>query len=210
MVALTFDADMTTGMLDRLTRGLAHSYANRTIIDLLERRSVPATFFLTGLWVQRYPDMTRRLAANPNFELANHSWSHRGFTPNCYNLGVVPRAQMAAELNRTFDVIAPFGGNQSRYFRFPGGCANATALTAISDVGVTVVQWDVVSGDPKATAWQPIVRAVLDHVRPGSIVVLHITEENAPMTDEALPSILDGLRSRGLHPVTLSTLLAAR
>jgi hypothetical protein len=36
-------------------------------------------------------------------------------------------------------------------------------------VGVTVVQADVISGDPQATAWEPIVNAVLGKVAPGSI-----------------------------------------
>jgi peptidoglycan-N-acetylglucosamine deacetylase len=72
---------------------------------------------------------------------------------------------------------------------------------------VTVIQWDVVSGDPFATAAAPIVHAVLSQVKPGSIVVMHVTEGNAQFTDEALPPILDGLRAKGLEPVTVSQLL---
>lgn len=73
---------------------------------------------------------------------------------------------------------------------------------------MTVVDGDVVSGDPFATAWKPLVRAVLDHVRPGSVVIMHVTEANAAMTDEALPHILAGLRARGLVPAPLSEVLA--
>jgi hypothetical protein len=72
-----------------------------------------------------------------------------------------------------------------------------------------VIQGDVVGGDPGATSAVPIVRAVLSKVKPGSIVVLHITEDNAPFTDEALPQILDGPTKEGLVLVRLSTLLAA-
>jgi peptidoglycan/xylan/chitin deacetylase (PgdA/CDA1 family) len=114
---------------------------------------------------------------------------------------------MTDDVARTFAVIEPFGGRQTRYFRFPGGCYDDAALRALAPLGVTVIQWDVVSGDPFATAWQPIVHAVLSQVRPGSIVVMHITEANAQFTDEALPPILDGLAARGLQPVTLSELL---
>jgi peptidoglycan/xylan/chitin deacetylase (PgdA/CDA1 family) len=169
---------------------------------------VPATFFITGMWAQRYPDVMRRLAANANFEFGNHTWSHRAYTPNCYTLGEVPQAEMAAEINRTFDLVRSFGGHQTSYFRFPGLCYNAAALVAIAPTGVTVVQADVVSGDPLATRWEPIVRAVLDHVQPGSIIVMHVTQDNAKMTDEALPPILAGLREKGLQPVRLSELLA--
>ncbi|MEH1125103.1 polysaccharide deacetylase family protein [Micromonospora sp. CPCC 206061] len=207
-VALTFDADMTDAMLYSLRTGRAKSYANLRIIDLLEKHEIPATFFLTGKWVERYPEVTRRLAANPRFELANHTYGHQAFTADCYGLPRVPRKEMTADVARTFDIIAPYGGRQTRYFRFPGLCHDGAALAALAPLGVTVVDGDVVSGDPFAKRYQPIVRAVLSTVRPGSVVILHVTEENAAMTDEALPHILAGLRERGLTPARLSDVLA--
>ncbi|WP_307847243.1 polysaccharide deacetylase family protein [Micromonospora sp. D93] len=207
-VALTFDADMTDGMLASLRAGRVKSYANLRILDLLERERVPATFFLTGKWVQRYPDVTRRIAGNPRFELANHTYGHAAFTADCYDLPRLPVDELAADVAKTFEVIEPYGGRQTRYFRFPGLCHDAAALDALAPLGVTVVDGDVVSGDPFATAWKPLVRAVLDHVRPGSVVIMHVTEANAAMTDEALPHILAGLRERGLAPAPLSEVLA--
>ena len=207
-VALTFDADMTTAMVAKLANGQAHSYANLKVLEILEQQGIPATFFLTGMWVEQYPDVARRLAANPAFELANHTYSHRAYTPNCYTLPQLPAAEMAVEITHTFELIRPYGGRQTNYFRFPGLCNSAAALVAIAPTHVTVIQGDVVSADPNATAAQPIVRNVLTKVQPGSIVVMHITEDNARWTDEALPDILNGLRERGLRPVCLSELLA--
>ncbi|MEU8220256.1 polysaccharide deacetylase family protein [Micromonospora taraxaci] len=207
-VALTFDADMTDGMLASLRAGRVKSYANLRILDLLERDQVPATFFLTGKWVQRYPDVTRRIAGNPRFELANHTYGHAAFTGDCYDLPSQPVGELRGDVAKTFEVIKPYGGRQTRYFRFPGLCHDAAALDALAPLGVTVVDGDVVSGDPFAKAWKPLVRAVLDHVRPGSVVIMHVTEANAAMTDEALPHILAGLRERGLTPAPLSEVLA--
>jgi peptidoglycan/xylan/chitin deacetylase (PgdA/CDA1 family) len=207
-VALTFDADMTDSMLYNLRTGRVKSYANLRIIDMLEREQLPATFFLTGKWVERYPDLTRRLAGNPRFELANHTYGHLAFTGDCYNLPRIPSNGMTEDVAKTFRVIEPYGGRQTRYFRFPGLCHDGAALAALAPLGLTVVDGDVVSGDPFATAWEPIVRAVLDQVRPGSVVVMHVTEANAAMTDEALPHILTGLRERGLAPAPLSEVLA--
>ncbi|MGC5310774.1 polysaccharide deacetylase family protein [Micromonospora zamorensis] len=206
-VALTFDADMTDGMLASLRAGRVKSYANLRILDLLEREEVSATFFLTGKWVQRYPDVTRRIADNPRFELANHTYGHAAFTGDCYDLPSLPVDELAGDVAKTFEVIKPYGGRQTRYFRFPGLCHDAATLDALAPLGVTVVDGDVVSGDPFATAWKPLVRAVLDHVRPGSVVIMHVTEANAAMTDEALPHILDGLREQGLVPAPLSEVL---
>ncbi|MFF0317608.1 polysaccharide deacetylase family protein [Micromonospora sp. NPDC005252] len=208
-VALTFDADMTDAMLGNLRAGRVKSYANLRILDLLERERVPATFFLTGKWVQRYPDVTRRIAGNPRFELANHTYGHAAFTGNCYDLPTKPVNELRGDVAKTFEVIEPYGGRQTRYFRFPGLCHDAAALDALAPLGVTVVDGDVVSGDPFATAWKPLVRAVVDHARPGSVVIMHVTEANAAMTDEALPHILAGLAERGLVPAPLSEVLAA-
>ncbi|MEH0936330.1 polysaccharide deacetylase family protein [Micromonospora psammae] len=207
-VALTFDADMTDTMRRQLRGPRPPSYANLAIVELLERERVPATFFLTGKWVEEYPELTRRLAENPRFELANHTYGHAAFTPRCYHLTPLPRREMTRDVARTFEVIGRYGGRQTRYFRFPGLCHDRAALTELAPLGLTVVDGDVVSGDPFATAWQPIVRAVLSQVRPGSVIILHVTEANAAMTDEALPHILAGLAERGLAPAPLSEVLA--
>ncbi|MFB6396086.1 polysaccharide deacetylase family protein [Polymorphospora lycopeni] len=207
-VALTFDADMTDGMLHSLRTGQVKSYANLKILDLLEREELAATFFLTGKWVERYPEVTRRIAGNERFELANHTYGHEAFTADCYGLPRLPTARMTADVAKTFEVIEAYGGRQTRYFRFPGLCHDGTALSALAPLGLTVVDGDVVSGDPFATAWEPIVSAVLSKVRPGSVIIMHVTEANAAMTDEALPHILAGLRERGLEPAALSEVLA--
>lgn len=205
-VALTFDADMTDAMLATLRSGKRISYANLAVIEQLEQRQIPATFFITGEWAEQYPDLMRRLAGNPRFELANHSYRHGAFTDGCYDLPRIPAAEMTADVARTFGVLAPFGGRQTRYFRFPGLCHDPAALQALAGLGVTVVDGDVVSGDPFATAAVPIIKAVLTAVQPGSIVIMHVTEANAQFTDEALGPILAGLAARGLTPVPLSEL----
>ncbi|MFI5496423.1 polysaccharide deacetylase family protein [Actinoplanes sp. NPDC051859] len=207
-VALTFDADMTDAMIDRLRRGEVASYANMAVLQLLEKRRIPATFFVTGQWAEQYPRELRRIAANPRFELANHSYEHAAFTGDCYGLPRVPADQMTRDVEKTFRALAPFGGRQTRYFRFPGLCHDKAALRALAPLGVTVIDGDVVSGDPFARSATPVVAAVVSKVRPGSIVIMHVTEANAQYTDEALPLILAELERRGLEPVTLSELLS--
>jgi peptidoglycan/xylan/chitin deacetylase (PgdA/CDA1 family) len=206
-IALTFDSNMTDAMLHRLDSGQVDSYANTGVVDELEARHVPATFFLSGKWVERYPGLTRRIAADPSFELASHSYAHRGFTAHCYRLDPIPTADMAADVERSFAVLAPFGGQQTRYFRFPGGCYDAAALRAVAPAHATVVQYDDVGADPFASDAAGITARVLRQAHDGAIVVLHITKANAPRTADALPGVVDGLRARGYTLVTLSDLL---
>ena len=206
-VALTFDADMTRAMANRLHSAPGASYANLSVIQTLEQRHIPATFFITGMWVDEYPDVMARLAGNPDFEIANHTWTHRATTANCYGLAQMSYDELAGEVMRTFAKIRPYGGHQTNYFRFPGLCHDERSLAALAPTYVTVIDGDAVSGDPGATAAAPIVSAVLRKAQPGSIVIMHITEDNAKFTDEALPQILDGLAAAGLQPVRLSVLL---
>ncbi len=122
-IALTFDSNMTDAMLQRLDTGQVASYANTAVVDELQARHVPATFFLAGKWVERYPDLTRRIAADPAFEIASHSYAHRGFTANCYRLD----AELRGHRRRASDMSAswpahPGGQDDHADDQFPGGC----------------------------------------------------------------------------------------
>ncbi len=213
MVALTFDADLSRGMLAKLQSGRVASYANMAVIDVLQRHRALATIFFTGM--ERYPRETGRIVRDPRFELATHSYSHRGFRPGCYRLGYVPPDEMLGEVTRTIEILrrhslrATGTDRVTRYFRFPGGCYDQTALRRLAPAGITAVEFDVISGDAFGTSADAIVRQTLSRVRNGSIVVLHLTGgDTAPYTDEALPRIITGLRAEGFELVTVSRLLA--
>jgi len=205
---LTFDADMTPVMLDRLQSGEITSYYNAALIGELRRRRVPATLFLTGLWMQQYPQVTRELAADPLFEVGTHTWQHLAFTANCYGLPRTQRSRMLQEVIRAQRLLDELAGARStRLFRFPGGCYDTAALRAIEAAGVTVVQFDVAAGDGFQPNAGPIVRTVLDSARPGSIVVLHMNGANtSPRTADAVGPIVKRLRERGFHLTTVSGL----
>jgi peptidoglycan-N-acetylglucosamine deacetylase len=211
MVALTFDTNMTDGMLAELDKGKVPSFVNQAAIDQLRALKVPATIFLAGEWVERYPDVTRSLASDPLFQLASHSYAHRAFKAPCYGLGAaMPVAAMAPDVEHSEQVLRRFTDHPTPYFRFPGGCYDQAALEAIGPTGVVVVQYDVASGDAFGTSVDAIVSTVMRSTTNGSIVVMHLTGGNtAPLTARALPRVISGLRGRGLRLVKLSELLAA-
>jgi peptidoglycan/xylan/chitin deacetylase (PgdA/CDA1 family) len=207
-IALTFDSNMTDSMLRKIAAGTTGTYANSRVVDELQQLKVPATFFLAGKWMEAYPQLTRRIAADPSFELASHSWAHEGFRAPCYGLGTIPRGDMAADVERSFEILRRFTPHPTRYFRFPGGCYDAAALRAIAPTGCTAVEYDDVSGDAFGTSTPSIVAHTVSQARPGTIVVLHITQANAPRTADALPQIAQELRARGYQLVSLSSLLS--
>ena len=64
-VALTFDACGPDGGYDA------------ALIDFLIARSIPATLFLNGRWIDKNPGIFQKLASNPLFEIANHGTRHK-------------------------------------------------------------------------------------------------------------------------------------
>jgi peptidoglycan/xylan/chitin deacetylase (PgdA/CDA1 family) len=207
-VALTFDADMTADQGSRAAAG--ERFDNPELVATLRRLKVPSTVFMTGRWAEEYRDEARSLAQDPLFEIANHSYSHYAFTPDCYGLPTIGTARMRSDVERAFTAFRKAGvAHAMPYFRFPGGCYDDRALRELTPVGVTAVQWDVVSGDAFATDADAVAQQVLDGVRPGSVVVMHCTRSAAPATEKAVRTIVPELRDRGFRFVKVSELIGA-
>lgn len=211
-VALTFDADMTRGMLSMLRSGRVRGWYDHALFDELRATRTPATIFLTGLWTRTYPEIVRRLAHDPRFELENHSLDHAGWITPCYGLPPVPNQESKRqEIVAARRIIERVARIRPRFFRFPGGCETDADVRLVESYGERPVGWDVVSGDAFQPSEAVIVRAVLAGVRPGSIVVAHcIGAPNTPATAAAMRVIIPALRARGYRFVTLRQLLRSR
>ncbi|MFD9000021.1 polysaccharide deacetylase family protein [Streptomyces sp. NPDC059582] len=208
VVALTFDADMTADEGARAAAG--ERFDNPQLITTLRSLKVPATVFMTGRWAEEYPDQARAIGRDPQFEIANHSYSHYAFTGDCYGLPTVSEDRMRTDVERAYTAFRAAGvTNAMPYFRFPGGCYDQRALRAVSATGVTAVQWDVVSGDAFATDADAVARQVLEGVKAGSVVVMHCTRSAAPVTERAVRTIVPELRAKGFRFVKVSQLIGA-
>ena len=190
-IALTFDACQT---VDEPT-----GY-DEAIIKILTDTGTPATLFLGGLWMQWHATQTRALAANPLFELGNHSWGHPDFTK-------ISPAAMSAEILQTQAIMANLAGRQPALFRFPYDVYTDKALAVVGEQGLRAVEGDIITGDPDPrTSAQAIVETVTTQAHGGSIVFMHMNGRGWH-TAEALPVIIKQLRAKGYTFVTVSQLL---
>jgi len=206
-IALTFDADMTSGMLKRLESGLDKSLYNAEIIDILRREKIPATMFISGLWAERYPQAVKDMASDSLFEIGNHSYSHRSFTKNCYSLPQLPEKQKVADLVRAQEVITKLSGRTPMLLRFPGGCYSPNDLKIADSLDLRVIGWTFASGDAFNGNTKAIVKNVLQKATDGSVIVFHLSGGRyAPKTAEALKTIIFELKKRGYKFVTVSNL----
>lgn len=192
-VALTFDACQA-----RSPAGF-----DKKIVDILCKKKVKATFFLGGAWAKAHPKESSALGTEPLFEIAQHSYFHPHYT-------ALDKRQALADMSRAQDAVIKTTGRTPRYFRPPYGEFNSDTLQCAKQLGLKVVLWSIVTGDPdknvKATA---IIKTVLTKARPGSIVVMHVNGRGWH-TAEALPGLIDGLRAKGYRLVTVSDLLRTK
>jgi peptidoglycan/xylan/chitin deacetylase (PgdA/CDA1 family) len=170
------------------------------IYQALLEAQAPATFFVGGDWARTHPDELQLLAANPLFEMGNHSWSHPDFPG-------LDEATLSAEILKTQDILYRMTGVQPRLFRLPAGLYDDLALSVIAYHGLYTIQWDVVTADPvydnPASNINQIVR---DNVQNGSIIIMHANGRGWH-TAEALPEMIAFLREQGYRLVTVSDLL---
>ena len=147
------------------------------------------------------PEAVRRLAANPSFELGLHGWTHdrvegRG------------EADLCGDLSACFDELERRTGRRALLYRPPYGRCTAREARIAAGLGVSTIEYDLPAGDsdPSFSAGR-LTRWVVGQAKPGSIVIFHVNGKGRH-TAGALPGILEGLRARGLAPVTVGRLLA--
>lgn len=188
LIALTFDA-CSSRRGDRV---------DQAVMDELIALDVPATLFLGGKWMRDDPETVAKLAANPQFELATHSYMHP-------HLVKMTSTQVQAELQAAAKEFEDVVGRKPALIRAPYGEIDDRVAKLMEADGLTPVQFDLPGADSTFTK-KTLVKWVTGQAKPGSIVVLHING-HGKHTAEALPDIVANLRKAGFEFVTVSQLL---
>jgi peptidoglycan/xylan/chitin deacetylase (PgdA/CDA1 family) len=167
------------------------------VLDILKVYAVPATFFMVGRQIEKYPELVERTVLEGH-ELANHSYHH-------YRLPKIPLEEVIDELNVTRDLLRRIVGVRSRLFRPPGGEYNEGIQRVIEKLGYINVLW---SADPadyqeKRTP-QDISDITMRDLHPGGIILLH---DGLGRAIDALPDLILRIQEKGWQFTTVSDLL---
>lgn len=168
-----------------------------TLIEILKEYDVPATFFVVGAWVDKYPESVKELA-DAGHRVQNHSNTHPYMTQ-------ISAVQMTDELTSCNDKIKAITGTAPTLFRPPYGDYDNTVIETVEGLGMYPIQWSVDSLDWKENATaDSIYNRVTSKVTNGSIVLFH---NDADHTPEALPNILKVLKNEGYEFVFIDDLI---
>jgi peptidoglycan/xylan/chitin deacetylase (PgdA/CDA1 family) len=158
------------------------------VLDVLRKFGVPATFFVVGKQVRKYPELVHR-EYSEGHSVQNHSYTHRNFTKHS-------KAQVARELRMTNQAITEAGVPRPHIFRPPYGITNDRVRSVGASLGLRQIRWtDKPSEDWDDPPASVICKRVVRQVRPGSVVLLH--DGSGANTDDALPCIIRELRAKG-------------
>ena len=166
------------------------------ILDLLDQYNAKATFFLVGIWVDKYPELVQEIA-NRGHEIGNHSDSHAHFTQ-------ISDAQIRQELEDCSDKIEALTGTRPTLFRPPYGDYNSKVITVVRDAGYEAVQWSIDSLDWKNRGVSDLVKRATNNVQPGDIILFH---NDSQYIVEALPAILQYYQAQGFSMIPAKDIL---
>ena len=171
VIYLTFDAGYENGCTEK-------------ILDVLQKHHVPAAFFLVGNYLEKNPDLVRRMVEEGHI-VGNHTMRH----PDMSKLSTMEAfSKELTELENLFWEVT--GKELPKYYRPPQGIYSEENLKMAQELGYKTVFWSLAYADWNNDA-QPTKEAafskLLPRVHNGAVVLLHSTSKtNAEILDELL------------------------
>ncbi len=185
-IALTFDDGPSPGY-------------TQAILGVLRHYHVRATFFMLGIWVQRYPDLARAVVADGH-AVGDHTWNHPDLTG-------LSASQVRWQLTRTRSIIQKITGVVPYLFRPPYEAFNRQILDIAHSLKLSTILWNIDPSDWARPGVSVIINTVLTNAQNGSIILMHDGGGNRSQTVKALSTIIEHLQHRGFTFVTIPQML---
>ena len=171
VIYLTFDAGYENGCTAK-------------ILDVLQKHQVKAAFFLVGNYIEKNPDLVRRMVREGH-TVGNHTMHH-------YDMSKLSdKASFTRELTDLETLYKTTTGmDMPKYYRPPQGIYSEENLRMAKELGYKTVFWSLAyvdwNNDAQPTREQAFSK-LLPRIHPGAVVLLHSTSKtNAEVLDELL------------------------
>jgi peptidoglycan/xylan/chitin deacetylase (PgdA/CDA1 family) len=176
------------------------------LIKFLAAENIPATLFVCGEWIDKYPAVLKKLAANPLFEIANRGLSRKACSVNGRAAEGTPGTSgiedLFNEIERNARKIEAITGTLPHYYRAGAGYYDEIAVRIVKALGYEALGSSIrLPGGKEAGK-----RQVLDAFRnptSGAIAILGGVSLQGTFVDGVMESV-QRLRSRGYKFVKVS------
>jgi peptidoglycan/xylan/chitin deacetylase (PgdA/CDA1 family) len=176
------------------------------LIDFLIRERIPATLFINARWIDANPEIFRRLAADPLFEIANHGLRHKPASVTgrfVYGIdGTRDVNELIEEIELNARKIEDITGRRPKLYRSGTAYYDEVAVEIARALDHEVAGYSVL-GDAGATYTAARVRSALLGVQPGDVILCHMNHPESGTAAGIISAVPELLR-RGFTFVRMS------
>ncbi|AXN38092.1 polysaccharide deacetylase [Peribacillus butanolivorans] len=167
------------------------------ILPLLDKYNVKATFFLIGNEIERYPEEAKKIV-EAGHQIGNHTYSHKRmvFKSSSY---------IKEEIEKTDKLIQNFGYKGEIDVRPPNGKKLVGLPYYLNKNDRDTITWNI-EPDSYYTSASDKVNYVKDHIKPGSIILMHPMYDDTGKELQAIEGVLKLLSEEGYTFVTVNEL----
>jgi peptidoglycan/xylan/chitin deacetylase (PgdA/CDA1 family) len=149
------------------------------LIEFLKANHIPATLFITGLWAKDHPALVMQLASDSLFEIENHGLLHRPCTirgETEYGIhGTMGISEAIDEIELNAEYLQKLTGKKPTFFRSATAASDEGCSAITKALGVTIISYDVLSGDAVAGATTEVIRNnLVEKAHAGAIIIMHM------------------------------------
>ena len=198
VIAFTFDA----------CGGKNGNGYDKELIDLLRSENIPATFFISGKWIDANFNTFVSLNRDTLFEIENHGLNHKPSSlsgESAYGIhGTANVGEAFDEIEANALKIKAITNNFPHLYRSATTYIDEACVQMAGELGITAVSFHVLSGDAVPFASDSLIeKNVIQHIRPGAIIIMHLNHPEWN-TYEAMKKIIPKLRQMGYTFVKLN------
>ncbi|MDD2366770.1 MAG: polysaccharide deacetylase family protein [Desulfuromonadaceae bacterium] len=176
------------------------------LMEFLNQEQIPATLFINGRWIDANPELFRKLAANPLFEIANHGILHKPASVTGRSVYGINGTQSVTELVEEVELnarkIEAVTGKRPKLYRSGTAYYDEIAVEISNGLGQQVAGFSIL-GDAGATFTAEQVKAALLKAAPGDIALLHMNHPEAG-TGAGIIAVVPELKKRGFRFARMS------
>lgn len=169
------------------------------ILDILKKEDVgSATFFLSGSWAERHPDLVSRIVKE-GYEIGFLGYEYKDYTD-------LEDDKIRRDIMKAQEAFKKLNVKNIELLRAPTGHFDQRTLKIAERLGYTVVHWSLDTKDWTNPGTAAIVENASQAKR-GDILLMHASD-SAKQTAEALPLVLKDIRAKKLKLITVSEMIA--
>lgn len=170
-IYLTFDAGYENGNTDK-------------ILDVLKEQQVSATFFLVGNYMEKCPEIVKRMADEGHL-VGNHTYHHKDMAT------LTNKEDFIKELTSLEDYYKEIvGSDMAKLYRPPQGKYTEQQLSWAKEEGYKTCFWSLAYVDwdeKKQPTREEAMEKLTERIHPGSIILLHSTSStNAEILNDII------------------------